>query len=68
MMEALQNSTRDMGEKSASEGPDSDGRSRLIRDDHKVTMCGFLLHLVVTGIHGLGIMLNIRQTRGSTDS
>ena len=50
-----------------SKWPNIEVQSRLIRGDLKVIKFGFLLHLAVTGIHGLGIELNIRQTRGFTD-
>ena len=50
-----------------SKWPNIEVQSRLIRGDLKVIKCGFLLHLAVTGIHGLATELNIRQTRGFTD-
>ena len=50
-----------------SKWPNIEVQSRLIRGDLKVIKCGFLLHLAVTSIHGLGAELNIRQTRDSTD-
>ena len=50
-----------------SKWPNIEVQSRLIRGDLKVIKCGFLLHLAVTGIHGLGTRLNIRHPRGFTD-
>ena len=36
-----------------SKWPNIEVQSRLIRGDLKVIKCGFLLHLVVTGIHSI---------------
>ena len=65
----VQNLCRDTTESSlrGSNLPIIEGQLGLIRGDFKVVKCGFLLHLVITGIHGLGTELNIRQTRGLTD-
>ena len=65
----VQNFCADKTESSlrGSNWPNIEVQPRLIRCKFKVVKCSFLRGLVITGIHGLGTMLNICQTRGFTD-